>query len=380
MLQEVLLTLLIISALYFAVKIANVLVRLTIENVKYPAIDGVRGYLGFFVFLHHAYIWNHYLKYHVWENPKSNFFNHLGQTSVALFFIITSFLFTTKLLTTKKTAFDWKKYILSRFYRLTPIYLFTISIFLIIVSVLTNFELRDTFQNNIKNGLSWIFFSVSGPVNINLLTDTSKINAGVTWTLPYEWMFYLLLPIIGLFYKVKVDLKTLIIFSLLFILIFHLNNSVLENFLPFIGGIVGAMVLNNPKININWSHYKFAILGIIVLILSVVSFNSGKKIIPVIVSTFLLLLIAHGNSFFGILTTTFSRKFGQITYSFYLIHGLVLFVLFRFVIGYKIVAQLSELNYWGCIALSLIPIIFISQLTFKYIELPFMHFKNKKTQ
>ena len=91
MLQEVLLTLLIISALYFAVKIANVLVRLTIENVKYPAIDGVRGYLGFFVFLHHAYIWNHYLKHHVWENPKSNFFNHLGQTSVALFFIITSF-------------------------------------------------------------------------------------------------------------------------------------------------------------------------------------------------------------------------------------------------------------------------------------------------
>lgn len=380
MLQEVLLTLLIISALYFSVKIANVFVKLTIENVKYPAIDGVRGYLGFFVFLHHAYIWNHYLKYHVWENPKSNFFNHLGQTSVALFFIITSFLFTTKLLQTKKTAFEWKKYILSRFYRLTPIYLFTISIFLIIVSLLTNFEMRDTLQNNIKNGLSWIFFSVSGPVNINLLTDTSKINAGVTWTLPYEWMFYLLLPIIGLFYKVKVDLKTLIIFSLLFILIFHLNNSVVENFIPFIGGIVCAMVLNNPKMNINWSHYKFAILGIIVLILSVVSFNSGKKIIPVIVSTFLLLLIAHGNSFFGILTTTFSRKFGQITYSFYLIHGLVLFVLFRFVIGYKIAAQLSELNYWGCIALSLIPIIFISQLTFKYIELPFMHFKNKKTQ
>ena len=379
MLQKVLLTLLIISALYFSVKIANVFVKLTIENVKYPAIDGVRGYLGFFVFLHHAYIWNHYLKYHVWENPQSNFFNHLGQTSVALFFIITSFLFTTKLLQTKKTAFNWKKYILSRFYRLTPIYLFTISIFLIIVGTLTNFEMRDTFQNNIKNSLSWIFFSISGPVNINLLADTSKINAGVTWTLPYEWMFYLLLPIIGLFYKVKVDFKTVTIFSLLFILIFHLNNSLMENFLPFIGGIVCAMVLNNPKIKINWSHYKFAFLGIIVLILSVVSFNSGKKIIPVVVSTFLLLLIAHGNSFFGILATTFSRKFGQITYSFYLIHGLVLFVLFRFVIGYKIAAQLSELNYWGCIALSLIPIIFISQLTFKYIELPFMHFINKFT-
>jgi len=377
MLQEVFLTLLIVSTLYFAVKIANVFVKLKIENVKYPAIDGVRGYLGFFVFLHHAYIWNHYLKYHIWENPKSNFFNHLGQTSVALFFIITSFLFTTKLLTSKKAAFDWKKYIISRLYRLTPIYLFSISFFLIIVGVLTNFEMRDTLQNNIKYGLSWIFFSISGPVNINLLTDTSKINAGVTWTLPYEWMFYLLLPIIGLFYKVKVDFKTLIVFSLLFLFIFHLNNSVLENFLPFIGGIVCAMVLNNPKIKINWSDNKYAVLGILVLILSIVSFNSGKKLVPLIVSTFILLLIAHGNSFFGVLTTPFSRKFGQITYSFYLIHGLVLFVLFRFVIGYKIAAQLSEITYWGCIALSLVPIIFISQLTFKYIELPFIHFKNK---
>lgn len=380
MLQEVLLTLLIISALYFAVKIANVFIQLKIENVKYPAIDGVRGYLGFFVFLHHAYIWNHYLKYHIWENPKSNFFNHLGQTSVALFFIITSFLFTTKLLTSKKAAFDWKKYIISRLYRLTPIYLFTISIFLIIVGVLTNFEMRDTLQNNIKNCLSWVFFSVSGPVNINLLNDTSKINAGVTWTLPYEWMFYLLLPVIGLFYKIKVDFKTLLVFSILFLFIFHLNNSVLENFIPFIGGIICAMVLNNPKIKINWSNNKYTVLGILVLILSVVSFNSGKKIVPVVVSTFILLLIAHGNSFFGVLTTPFSRKFGQITYSFYLIHGLVLFVLFRFVIGYKIAAQLSEIKYWSCIALSIVPILFISQLTFKYIELPFIHFKNKKIQ
>jgi peptidoglycan/LPS O-acetylase OafA/YrhL len=379
MLQEVLLTLFIISALYFSVKIANVFVKLTIENVKYPAIDGVRGYLGFFVFLHHAYIWNHYLKYHVWENPKSNFFNHLGQTSVALFFIITSFLFTTKLLQTKKTAFNWEKYILSRFYRLTPIYLFTISIFLIIVGTLTNFEMRDTFQNNIKNSLSWIFFSISGPVNINLLADTSKINAGVTWTLPYEWMFYLLLPIIGLFYKVKVDFKTATIFSLLFILIFHLNNSLMENFLPFIGGIVCAMVLNNPKIKINWSDNKYAVLGILVLILSIVSFNSGKKMVPIIVSTFILLLIAHGNSFFGVLTTPFSRKFGQITYSFYLIHGVVLFIVFRFIIGFKKASELQVTEYWGVITLCIVPIIIISQLTFKYIELPFINFnKNKK--
>ena len=72
-----------------------------------------------------------------------------------------------------------------------------------------------------------------------------------------------------------------------------------------------------------------------------------------------------------------SRKLGQITYSIYLTHGIVLFVVFRYLIGFKLVAKLTEIEYWGVIALCIFPIIFISQLTFKHIERPFINLRTK---
>ena len=98
--------------------IANKFVKIDITEVKYPEIDGLRGYLAFFVFLHHSYIWSHFLKSDSWEDPNSHLFNHFGQTSVVLFFIITAFLFITKLIETKNYYFDWKKYNVSRFFRI----------------------------------------------------------------------------------------------------------------------------------------------------------------------------------------------------------------------------------------------------------------------
>jgi len=374
---ELLSLFLIAFSLYFTVIISNKVIKLDIENVKYPEIDGIRGYLGFFVFLHHSYIWHIYLNNNLWESPKSNIFNHLGQTSVVLFFIITSFLFVTKLILNKNKEFDWKKYIVSRFYRLFPMYIFTIFILFLIVLFITNFELKDTLFNNLKSCMSWIFFSIDGPSNINSLEKTFLINAGVTWTLPYEWMFYLLLPIIALFFKIKVKYKTIFIFSLVFLLILFINKPSPTYFIPFLGGIICAL-LNNSKIKIDWENYKFSLLGIFLLFLSVYRFNSGTKIPAIAVSTFLLLIISNGNSFFGILSSHFSRKLGQITYSIYLIHGLVLFIVFRFIIGFKKAAMLSELEYWSIIAFCIIPIIIISQLTFKYIELRFINYNKKK--
>ena len=377
MYQLIALFFLIAFSLYIAVIISNKVINLDIENVKYPEIDGIRGYLGFFVFLHHSYIWHIYLKSNLWESPKSNIFNHLGQTSVVLFFIITSFLFVTKLILNKNIEFDWKKYIVSRFYRLFPMYIFTIFILFLIVLFITNFELKDTLFNNLKGCMSWIFFSIDGPSNINSLENTFLVNAGVTWTLPYEWMFYLLLPIIALFFKIKVKYKTIILFSLVFLLILFINKPSPTYFIPFLGGILCA-VLNNSKIKIDWKNYKFSVLGLSLLFLSVYRFNSGTKIPAIAVSTFLLLIISNGNSFFGILSSHFSRKLGQITYSIYLIHGLVLFIVFRFIIGFKKAAMLSELEYWSIIALCIIPIIIISQLTFKHIELRFINYNKKK--
>ena len=361
-----------------SVYVTNKVIKLKITEVKYPEIDGIRGYLAFFVFLHHSYIWNVYLRTSKWEIPISNLFNHFGQTSVSLFFIITAFLFTTKLLNNKTQDFDCIKYIISRFHRMFPMYFFSIIFVFIIILFESNFEQKTSVLNILKNVLSWLFFTVDGANDINAIKDTFIIDAGVTWTLPYEWLFYFLLPLLALAIKIKVNLKTIISFSLISLAIAILNKVSFTYFIPFIGGVLSAILIYYCNLKLQLKRNIFSLIGISLVILSIIFTHRGNKPIPVLISTLFFIIIASGNSIFGILSNMISRKLGQITYSIYLIHGIVLFVVFRYLLGFKMAAKLTEIEHWGVIALCIFPIIFISQLTFKHIELPFINFRKKK--
>ena len=88
----------------FAVLTSWILVKIfkiQFKNVKYETVDGLRGYLSFFVFLHHACIYYYLFPSYNWKLPAQNLYIHFGQTSVALFFMITGFLFFDKLLSSK---------------------------------------------------------------------------------------------------------------------------------------------------------------------------------------------------------------------------------------------------------------------------------------
>ncbi len=363
--------------LFISIFLVNKIIKIDLPNVKYNEIDGLRGYLAFFVFLHHSYIWSIFLKTNEWKEPKSNLFNQFGQTSVALFFMITAFLFITKLITAKNHSINWTDYIKSRFFRLFPAYFVSIIVVFIIVLILSNFQVNDSILSNFKNIIGWLFFTFSGSNDINSVSNTYLIDAGVTWSLPYEWLFYLILPLIALFFKIKVSPKNLVIYTIAFIVIAVLNHVTLKQFLPFLGGIIVALLI--AKKSINLKGLKYSILLVILVFILIYFFNSGKDIIPLLISTLLFLIIASGNSIFGILLNSFSRLFGQVTYSLYLFHGIVLFIVFKFVIGYDQVAKFSNNKYWLIIASCIFPIVLISQISYKYIELPFINlFKPKK--
>lgn len=362
--------------LFIAVIITNKLIKIDLPTVKYNEIDGVRGFLAFFVFLHHSYIWSIFIKTDEWKEPTSNLYNHFGQTSVVLFFMITSFLFITKWISAKNKTINWKKYIISRFFRIFPAYFFSIIVVFLIVAILSDFQLNDSILSNLKNSIGWLFFTIGGPNDINNVKNTYLINAGVTWTLPYEWLFYLILPLIALLFKIKVSNQNLIIYALVFIAIRIINHITFKQFIPFFGGVIAALFIHKKSVNFKNTKYSFLLL-ILVFIL-IFFFNKGNDILPLIFSTLLFIIIASGNSIFGILSNTYSRLLGQITYSLYLLHGIVLFLVFRFVIGYHQATQLSDENYWLIIACCIVPIVFISQISYKYIELPFMNlFKSK---
>jgi len=375
--QGLLLSICIIIILIGAVWIANKIIPIAIYPVRHPEIDGLRGYLAFFVFLHHGYIWYYFLHGGEWKKPDSNLFNQFGQTAVVLFFIITAFLFTSKLIQARDKEFDWKSYIVSRCYRLFPIYFFSILVVFAIVALLSDFQIRDSLLNIARSILDWLFFTISGPSDINTVEDTYLINAGVAWTLPYEWMFYFLLPVFALFFKVKKNVKVLVSFTLVFLLIATLNKSSFKNFIPFLGGVLCSILFKEKDRYPFLKHTLAAVMAIALMALSVYFFNSGKSILPVICSTFLFATIVAGNSYFGVLSSMFSRKFGQITYSFYLLHGIILFIAFKFTAGYSNAAKFSQAKHWLVVAACIFPIVLCSQLCYKYIELPFI--KSKKS-
>ena len=118
---------------------------------------------------------------------------HLGQTSVALFFMITAFLFWGRVLS-RRGGLDLMAFLVSRLFRLYPAYLVMLGLLLAVTYGFVTPEQRA------NAGLwpqlaSWMLFTVFGAPNLNGLPDTGMVVAWVTWSLPYEWLFYLALPV-----------------------------------------------------------------------------------------------------------------------------------------------------------------------------------------
>ena len=82
--------------------------EIEIPNNRFISIDGLRGFLGVSVFIHHAYFWKVFLKTNQWSSSGNYIYNQLGQTSVSLFFMITGFLFLNKIISSKNIK--WKMF------------------------------------------------------------------------------------------------------------------------------------------------------------------------------------------------------------------------------------------------------------------------------
>ncbi|MBK1839641.1 acyltransferase family protein [Azospirillum sp. YIM B02556] len=108
---------------------------------RYAAIDGMRGLLAYAVFIHHGVITWQYLHSGLWALPPSRLYTHLGQSSVALFFMVTAFLFWDKLLKAGP-GMDWREFVSSRFYRVYPVYAVAVVLTVVLTLAATGFELR----------------------------------------------------------------------------------------------------------------------------------------------------------------------------------------------------------------------------------------------
>lgn len=334
---------------------------------RFASIDGLRGYLAFFVFLHHSCIWYFFLHTGKWVVPPSALYTHFGQSSVALFFMITGFLFFSKLIDGRTRKIDWLHLYVSRLLRLVPLYLFAMLLLFVVVAVLSKGVLVDPPALLIKGAVKWIAFDIPGGSTLNGVADTRHILAGVTWSLPYEWYFYFSLPLLAFLVGVRSPIAAIgvCIVGAVALKIWPIDFSL---FKPFLGGILAAFAVRFEAIRTFAQKPVASVLVVACVTATVFGFETVYSDKALILLTIAFALIASGASLFGALTWSVSRFLGEQAYSLYLLHGIVLFTTFKFVVGLEPARAYSSFLYWSIIA-GLTPILItFSCLTFRFIE------------
>lgn len=169
-------------------------------KVYYPALDGLRFFAFFLVFLHHS------LLNISSSNPFLGFFLVIiqknGWVGVDLFFVLSGFLITTLLLKERKKfgRFSLKNFWIRRSLRIWPLYYLALfsGFFLIPYFGQNFFGVNFTapkYENEIKNFfLYYVFFAGNWVVSLNGYSNFANISH--LWTISVEEQFYFVWPIL----------------------------------------------------------------------------------------------------------------------------------------------------------------------------------------
>ncbi|AWM89928.1 acyltransferase [Pseudomonas sp. 31-12] len=339
---------------------------------RYASIDGLRGYLAFGVFVHHSVITWIFLRTGVIEFPPSNFYSQLGQGSVALFFMITGFLFWNRLLTQGRQH-DWLAFAVSRVFRLYPLYLPLMLIVFVTVFYLQDWELKEPGIRLAGQILAWLTFDRP---DVNQYHQTGMLISNVTWTLGYEVFFYLALPLAGMVFIYRGSWLQVVLCLIGIYALYQLvgwEHSLKKHFLAsFLGGIGAAYWIRRPHLK-TWGQTRLAgIIALLAVTIAFTAFNRAFNLLPLLLLSLFFVIVASGNTLFGALKPRSIRWLGEISYSTYLLHGFVLWVMVQ---RLPLVLHLDARDTWtylSLIAVCTCLLIVISSLTFLYVEKPGM--------
>lgn len=341
-----------------------------VEHGRNNQIDGMRGFLAIFVLIHHAAIWNGYLSSGVWEAPSSNLLANLGQVGVSFFFMITGYLFFSKIISGDQ---DWTRLYVSRLLRLTPMFIVSLCLIFIIVGFKSGWRMQVSTEELFVSIMKWLPFTALGMPNINDVKDSFTINAAVTWTLVYEWFFYFSLPVISALIKRKVSIYMVMISAIsLFVFILFFSKIHIASFLF---GLL-AFLLNKSKIVNGIAKAKVTpIIITAIMVFEMTYFKTTYAPLPLILCGITFIIIASGCDLYGILRLNITRKLGETTYSVYLLHGIFLYCLMTWIIP----NNHTENTFIILVSTTAFLITFTSCLTFKLIETPFIKLTKQTT-
>jgi len=357
-------------------------------------LEGVRGILAISVLAHHALVAYAYQRDGIWKPPASRLYAQLGMMGVLLFFFMTAYLFWSKLL--KSPNLEPLAFYRIRLKRLWPAYLFATGLFFVSVAVMSGGHLNSSIVSLVGSAASWIAFTLPGQPALNGISGDPLFS--IVWSLRDEWLFYLCLPFLGWFARRKSS--GLLCLAVLAVLcrvaiativtlpatLHHLDSHVVGILLAlryflylacfgFSGGIIVAAINPSPqllKLACGRAGFLLSMISLGITVCLVRPSYGACETVGLILP---FACIAWGNTWCGLLSCSPMRFLGRVSYSAYLLHLMVINVVYSFIP--KSDGRLSLSPWAYCESLGLIGtlVLLLSTFSYRWFEAPFVRSK-----
>lgn len=353
--------------------------------LHFPNLNALRAIAALLVLIHHAEQFKDVFKLdNYWNIP---FIQVIGKLGVVLFFVLSGFLITYLLVNEEKLTkkkINVKSFYIRRILRIWPLYYLIIflSYFIFPYLDILSVDNISTEILSIKTFLLYIF----------MLPNMVLSNFGVVpyasqaWSIGTEEQFYLIWPLLFiLFRKNKMLLMLSVIIGYIgvkYYLTINPKNPFGINLLAFwntfnidcmaIGGLTAILSFRNSKIlkYVN-NNYVFYLISLIVILLMIFGVNFGffHYEIYAILFAIIILNLATNKALATILENKIFNYLGGISYGIYMYHSIAIVIAIK-------------LSMYFIIGLIIYPIalfltIFISHISYKYLEKPFLKLKKK---
>jgi peptidoglycan/LPS O-acetylase OafA/YrhL len=345
----------------------------TTSTQRVGSLDGLRGMLAIGVFVHHSVTELVFIKSGAWSYGPNSVLNELGQTTVALFFMITGFLFTVK---TMSGTINWRSFYIGRVARLVPLYVLIVTILFLVVFALTRGAPAEPALKVLTEYLKWISFVVFGRPDINGYPASWTLIAGVNWSLKYEVIFYAFgVPLLVLVNRTLAKpyyalALTCFLFAAVTLTRGRLNSGGELLFAEhFLGGIITAYVYSIPALRRIISLSIFRWLAAAAACHLALMYNANSTL-AIVYSAIIFSSVVGGASVFGILKMKGALWLGDISYGIYLIHGLVLWCGFRIVGEHWLLNGPSALQFLLFAAVLGAVVVLLASSSYLFFELP----------
>lgn len=355
----------------YCISRTRILPSLNKNNGRYTHIDGLRGLAALFVFIDHTPVIMELIGIPTthFHFPNIKLQGSLGILGVQIFFCITAFLFSEKLLKAKanKKEIDWGDFYIHRLRRLVPLYFFTATIAIFFAALINKNNHLDMSHLviNIMKVYAFGFIPMQPVFDFNLYHIMGNI-----WTLVYEWRFYILMPIF--FWWIKTAWK--LPFSLLMVIaIVDLSASQQAVWPFFMGGFIAALVVNNFRLKTDLAKMTCLILASAMLSIPFFADTHYFGLMRWLTETpaFVLLMLAEPK----FLTMRTLRFLGEISYSFYLLGITYVYMVFYWLTKIDNAANMSFHSFLQWQVVTAVSFVIVCTLTFRFIEYPFLQRK-----